>query len=125
MAEWEPEPLCKELTEFQKYELEKIPTYTGTVGLKTKGLDGKERANFAAFNFLGTLNSDAAKEKAVETLRKYGVGSCGPPGFYGTLDVHMELERKMATFIGTEDAILYSQGTNIVDGMLLSSYTFL
>lgn len=111
LLEWEPEPLCKELTEFQKFELEKIPTYTGTIGLKTKGLDGKDRANFAAFNFLGLLNSDVAKEKAVEALRKYGVGSCGPPGFYGTLDVHMELEEKIAAFIGTEDAILYSQGT--------------
>ncbi|KAI5988412.1 serine palmitoyltransferase subunit I, partial [Pisolithus albus] len=43
-------------------------------------------------------------------LRKYGLGSCGPPGFYGTVDVHLELERDIADFLGTESAILYSQG---------------
>ena len=83
LIEWDPEPLCKELTEFQKFELDKIPTFTGAIGLKTRGVDGKERANFAAFNFLGLLNSETVKEKAIEALRKYGVGSCGPPGFYG------------------------------------------
>jgi serine palmitoyltransferase len=36
------------------------------------------------------------------------VGSCGPRGFYGTIDVHLELEEKAAKFMGVEEAILYS-----------------
>jgi serine palmitoyltransferase len=39
----------------------------------------------SSYNFMGALNKDSIKDKAVEALRKYGVGSCGPPGFYGTL----------------------------------------
>lgn len=41
---------------------------------------------------------------------KYGVGSCGPRGFYGTIDVHVDLEKRAAQFMGTQDAILYSFG---------------
>lgn len=41
--------------------------------------------NFASFNFLGLLNSDKIREKSIAALRNYGVGTCGPPGFYGTV----------------------------------------
>jgi len=65
--------------------------------------------NLASYNFTGLASNETIKERAIETLRKYGVGSCGPPGFYGTIDVHMNLERDIADFLGTEAAILYSQ----------------
>ncbi|KAG7666517.1 hypothetical protein KSW81_008398 [Nannochloris sp. 'desiccata'] len=42
------------------------------------------------------------------TIRRFGVGSCGPRGFYGTLDVHLELEAALAKYMGTQEAILYS-----------------
>ena len=47
---------------------------------------------------------------AQTALRKYGLGSCGPPGFYGTIDVHMQLEKAFAKFVKAEEAILYSFG---------------
>lgn len=43
-----------------------------------------------------------------DALNKYGCGSCGPRGFFGTIDVHLELEARLAKFMGTEDAIIYS-----------------
>merc|ERR1719353_132240 len=43
-------------------------------------------------------------------LRKYGCGTCGPRGFYGTLDVHLDLEEKLARFLQVEAAIIYSFG---------------
>lgn len=43
-----------------------------------------------------------------EAIRHYGVGSCGPRGFYGSIDVHLKLEQNFAKFMGVEDAILYS-----------------
>ncbi len=116
--EWEPEPLVKDLSDFERFELEKLPTFTGTVGLKAKGLDGRERANFASFNFLGSNNSDLVKEKAIEALRTYGVGTCGPPGFYGTLDCHLELERRIADFVGQENSIIYSQGFSCISSVI-------
>lgn len=45
---------------------------------------------------------------AKQTILKYGVGSCGPRGFYGTVDVHLDLEKQLAEFLGCEEAVLYS-----------------
>jgi len=40
-------------------------------------------------------------------IRDYGVGSCGPRGFYGTFDAHIYLEEEIANFLGVDEAILY------------------
>lgn len=40
-------------------------------------------------------------------MEKYGVGSCGPRGFYGTFDVHLDLEKALAEFMGQEEGIIY------------------
>jgi serine palmitoyltransferase len=109
--------LVPKLTEFQRRELDRVPILT-TCGLRSKCDDGKERLNFASFNFLGLQNSEASKKKAIETLRKYGVGTCGPTGFYGTLDVHVELEQKLASFIGSENAIVYAQGFSCISSAI-------
>ncbi|KAI9193181.1 pyridoxal phosphate-dependent transferase [Polychytrium aggregatum] len=106
---WEPEPLVPSLSEFRRQELDKLPVLAGPAGTKVKMADGKEKLNFGSYNFLGFLNSEAVKESAVKALRKYGVGTCGPRGFYGTIDVHLQLENELAKFLGTESAILYSQ----------------
>ena len=71
---------------------------------------GRSVLNLASFNFLGLNNDPAAISLATSTLRRYGVGSCGPPGFYGTLDVHTDLEHAVSEFLGTEESILYSFG---------------
>ena len=42
------------------------------------------------------------------TCRKYGVGSCGPRAFYGTTDIHLALEERLARFLGMEQAVSYS-----------------
>lgn len=46
--------------------------------------------------------------ESIKTVHKYGVGSCGPRGFYGTIDKHLDLEKALAEFYGTEAAIIYS-----------------
>ena len=55
-------------------------------------------------------NTQLIKEVAKQTIIKYGVGSCGPRGFYGTVDVHLQLEKELAQYIGCEEAVLYSYG---------------
>ncbi|KAI8851862.1 pyridoxal phosphate-dependent transferase [Chytridium lagenaria] len=116
--DWEPEPLVPLLSDFQRSELDKLPVITGPAGPKVKLADGKERINLASFNFIGAMNQEIIKDKAVEALRKYGVGSCGPPGFYGTIDVHMELEAALARYVGTEAAIIYSQGFSTISSVI-------
>lgn len=47
------------------------------------------------------------QKRAHETVERYGVGSCGPRGFYGTFDVHLDLEKALADFMGQEEGIIY------------------
>lgn len=58
---------------------------------------------FAAnFDFLGFSRDFDIKQTAKDALDKYGCGSCGPRGFYGTIDQHLILEEAIAEYMGTE-----------------------
>ncbi|KAI9291537.1 PLP-dependent transferase [Neoconidiobolus thromboides FSU 785] len=118
VTDWQPEPLSEELSEMEKFELNSIPVVTGPFSSKQKSKDGKTYLNIANFNFLNMLNSDKIKTKAIETVQEYGVGTCGPTGFYGTLDLHVQLEQDIANFLGTEGAILYSQGFSTLSSVI-------
>ena len=145
MDEWIPEPLAQPLTTTEQSDLAAVPIIAGANGHKPKVVGSqKGTVNLASFNFTGLAGNEHIKQRAVDTLRKYGLGSCGPPGFYGTLgqsifpflyfwndeflirslfrffglDVHMELENDIADFLGTEAAILYSQGFSTISSVI-------
>jgi serine palmitoyltransferase len=80
--------------------------------------DGRTYLNLTSYDFLGLSDKEKIHQKAVDALRKYGVGACGPPGFYGTIDVHLELERALAQFLGTEEAIIYAQAYSTISGVI-------
>ncbi|RCI05965.1 serine palmitoyltransferase component [Rhizopus stolonifer] len=119
VEEWQPEPLAPKLTTYDRMNLEKVPILTGPQSAKVK-IAGhtKPLMNLATFNFLNLTASEQIRAKAVETLRNYGVGSCGPPGFYGTIDVHMDLERDISRFLGTDDTIIYAQGFSTISSVI-------
>ncbi|EDW74422.1 uncharacterized protein Dwil_GK21908, isoform B [Drosophila willistoni] len=77
-------------------------------------VDGHECLNLGSHNYLGFLEDEEIIDEACKSLRKYGVGSCGPRGFYGTMDVHLDLEDRLAKFMGLEEAIVYSYGFSTV-----------
>jgi serine palmitoyltransferase len=104
--EWQPEPLWGELTEFQKSTVE-APVITGEAGVQVV-VNGKKALNMVSLNYLGLAGNADIRRAAKATIEKYGVGSCGPRGFYGTIDVHLQLEERLARFMGTQEAILYS-----------------
>ena len=52
------------------------------------------------------------------TITKYGVGSCGPRGFYGTIDVHLDLEKQLAEFMKTEETIIYAYDLATIPSIL-------
>ncbi|KAG0348801.1 serine palmitoyltransferase component [Podila minutissima] len=118
VAEWQPEPLVQPLSEVQRMELDKAHVIVGAQGPKPKVQSGKNLLNLASSNFLGYITNEDIKAKAIETLHNYGVGSCGPPGFYGTLDVHINLEKDIARFLGTESAIIYAQGFSTIASVI-------
>ena len=68
--------------------------------------------NFCNFDFLGLQTSETLRKVSTDALNKYGCGSCGPRGFYGTIDAHLHLEEEISRFCGTDQAILYSDGAS-------------
>ncbi|XP_029474677.1 serine palmitoyltransferase 1 [Rhinatrema bivittatum] len=107
IEEWQPEPLVPPVAKDHpalNYNIVSGPPSHKIV------VNGKECVNFASFNFLGLLDNERVKSVALASLKKYGVGTCGPRGFYGTFDVHLELEDRLAKFMKTEEAIIYSYG---------------
>lgn len=100
--EWAPEPLGQPLDAKEQAELAAVPIIAGPNGPKPKlASNGKSVTNLASFNFTGLAGNEQIKTLAVETLRKYGLGSCGPPGFYGTLGM------KNVFFVSWTRLILY------------------
>ncbi|KAK4277449.1 hypothetical protein QN277_015447 [Acacia crassicarpa] len=104
--EWVPEPLIPPLSEEMQYE---PPVLESAAGPHTI-VNGREVINFASANYLGLIGHKKLLESCSSALGKYGVGSCGPRGFYGTVDVHLDCEARIAKFLGTPDSILYSYG---------------
>lgn len=82
--EWAPESLAAPLTQREQAELDSMPVIAGPTGPKPKLTNGKTVTNFASYNFTGLAGNELIKERSIETLQQYGLGSCGPPGFYGT-----------------------------------------
>ncbi|PAV87700.1 hypothetical protein WR25_03739 [Diploscapter pachys] len=107
IAEWEPAPLVPE-TPLNHPVLH--PKLADSKMTKYVSIEGKEYLNMASSNFLGFIGEKRIEEVAKKTIFKYGVGSCGPRGFYGTVDVHLDLEKQLAEFMGCEEAVLYSYG---------------
>lgn len=70
--------------------------------------DGKEVLNFCANNYLGLSNHPELKKAAAEALDSHGYGMSSVRFICGTQDLHKQLERKIAEYFGTDDAILYA-----------------
>jgi len=61
-------------------------------------------------SYLGLQAHPEVKEAAIKAVEKYGTGCAGSPFLNGTLDIHKELEHELASFVGKEDAMLFSTG---------------
>ncbi|OSX56865.1 hypothetical protein POSPLADRAFT_1076515 [Postia placenta MAD-698-R-SB12] len=116
--EWTPEELAQPLTAVEQSDLNAVPVIAGPVGPKPKLTNGKTVLNLASYNFAGLAGNAEIKERCIDILKKYGLGSCGPPGFYGTQDVHIQLEQDIADFLGTEAAIIYSQAFSTISSVI-------
>lgn len=73
-------------------------------------VDGKKMIMIGSNNYLGLTNHPRVKEAAVEALRKYGSGCAGSRFLNGTLDIHVNLEKKLARFMRKESALVFSTG---------------
>ncbi len=72
--------------------------------------DGKEVINLASNNYLGLANHPKLKEAAIDLTRRYGAGSGAVRTISGTMDIHMELERRIAAFKNVEACVVFQSG---------------
>ncbi len=81
-------------------------------------INGKKVLMFGSNSYLGLTNHPKIKEASIEAIRKYGSGCAGSRFLNGTLDIHIELEEKLAKYVGKEEALVYSTGFQVNVGVI-------
>ncbi|MDN5709321.1 MAG: aminotransferase class I/II-fold pyridoxal phosphate-dependent enzyme, partial [Planococcus sp. (in: firmicutes)] len=104
--------LEENLTELKEQGLyNEIDPVEGPNGAIIK-IGGKDLINLSSNNYLGLATDEGLKKVAIEAIEKYGVGAGAVRTINGTLDLHVQLEEKLAEFKGTEAAISFQSGFN-------------
>jgi len=81
-------------------------------------IDGKRMIMVGSNNYLGLTNHPKVKEAALNAVKKYGSGCAGSRFLNGTLTIHVELEEKLARFIGKDSALVFSTGFQVNLGVI-------
>ncbi len=81
-------------------------------------MNGRKVLMFGSNSYMGLTNHPKVIEAAVEATKKYGTGMAGSPFLNGTLDIHKELEARLADYVGKEDAMLFSSGFGVNLGVV-------
>ncbi len=75
-------------------------------------VDGKRTLNFCSNNYLGLANHPRLVQAAKDAVEKFGVGPAAVRSIAGTMDLHIQLEQRLAAFKGVESAITFQSGFN-------------
>jgi len=81
-------------------------------------IDGQSVINLSSNNYLGFSTHPKLKEAAHKAIDKYGVGAGAAREIVGTMDIHEELERKLAQFKHTEAALVFATGCDANEGVI-------
>lgn len=81
-------------------------------------LNGKKVINLSSNNYLGFATHPRMKKAAIEAIEKYGVGSGAVRTIVGNMDIHEELERKLAAFKREEAVMMFQSGFNCNAGVI-------
>lgn len=73
-------------------------------------IEGKEVLNMCSNNYLGLANNPEVKKAVVEAIDEYGIGAGAVRSIAGTMEIHMKLEEKLASFKHMESALVYQGG---------------
>lgn len=81
-------------------------------------MNGRQVLMFGSNSYLGLTNDPRIKEAARKATEKYGTGCAGSRFLNGTLDIHLELENRLAGLVGMEEALCYSTGFQVNLGVV-------
>lgn len=83
-------------------------------------IGGKDVLMFGSNSYLGLTTHPKLKEASIKAIHKYGSGCAGSRFLNGSLDLHLELENKLADFVQKEDALVFSTGFQVNLGVISS-----
>jgi len=83
-------------------------------------MNGKDVLMFGSNSYLGLTNHPKLKEASKKAIDKYGSGCAGSRFLNGSLDIHTELEEKLAAFVGKDEALVFSTGYQVNLGVISS-----
>ncbi len=81
-------------------------------------IEGKKKIMAGSNNYLGLTGHPLVIEAAIKAIEKYGTGCSGSRYLTGTLDLHIELEERLAKFFGSESVLLFSTGYQTAQGVI-------
>ena len=81
-------------------------------------MDGKRVLMFGSNSYMGLTYDQRIIEAAINATRKYGTGCAGSRFLNGTLDLHVQLEHELAEFVGKDEALVYSTGFSVNEGVV-------
>ncbi len=81
-------------------------------------MDGKKVLMFGSNSYMGLTYDKRILEAATKAIQKYGTGCAGSRFLNGTLDLHVQLEKELAEFVGKDDALVYSTGFTVNSGVI-------
>ena len=81
-------------------------------------IQGKRVLMFGSNSYLGLTNHPRLKEAAIKAIEIYGTGCAGSRFLNGTLDIHIELENRLAQLVGKESALVYATGFSVNAGVV-------
>jgi 8-amino-7-oxononanoate synthase len=81
-------------------------------------IEGRKIVMAGSNNYLGLTAHPKVKEAAINAVKKYGTGCSGSRYLTGTIDLHVELEEKMAKFFNKEAVLLFSTGYQTAQGII-------
>lgn len=79
-------------------------------------MGGKQVLMFGSNSYMGLTYDKRICEAAIKAIEKYGTGCAGSRFLNGTLDLHIQLEKELAEFVGKEEALVYSTGFTVNSG---------
>ncbi len=81
-------------------------------------IEGRKIIMAGSNNYLGLTGHPKVKEAAINAIKKYGTGCSGSRYLTGTIDLHIELEERLAKFFGKEAVLLFSTGYQTAQGII-------
>lgn len=81
-------------------------------------INGKSVLMFGSNSYLGLTNHPRLKEAAIKAIEKYGTGCAGSRFLNGTLDIHIELEERLAKLVHKQSALVYATGFTVNSGVV-------